>query len=256
MKKIYIFVLSAVTVFCVILGTLVHVGGWLDLGFFPFGGDSGSSKEYSEEQPGFRSLDIDAAVMSVTIQKGDRYHISYKASENLIPKMELKGETLVVTQPSTRKFWKNILGNKKCEMTITIPEGTVLNSAKFDFDVGNLIVSDLSSEQTKVSSDVGNVELTSCRGNRLEAESDVGNIEIRSSEFKDTQIDTDVGNVYFSAAGNFSEYNVALATDLGKVTVDGNKLKRNFSQTASAASSGRRLTVETDTGNIEITTSK
>ena len=43
MKKIYIFVLSAVTVFCVILGTLVHVGGWLDLGFFPFGGDSGSS---------------------------------------------------------------------------------------------------------------------------------------------------------------------------------------------------------------------
>ncbi len=127
MKKIYIFVLSAVTVFCVILGTLVHVGGWLDLGFFPFGGDSGSSKEYSEEQPGFRSLDIDAAVMSVTIQKGDRYHISYKASENLIPKMELKGETLVVTQPSTRKFWKNILGNKKCEMTITIPEGTVLN---------------------------------------------------------------------------------------------------------------------------------
>ncbi len=35
MKKIYIFVLSAVTVFCVILGTLVHVGGWLDLGFFP-----------------------------------------------------------------------------------------------------------------------------------------------------------------------------------------------------------------------------
>ena len=121
----------------------------------------------------------------------------------------------------------------------------MLNSAKFDFDVGNLIVSDLSAEQTKISSDVGNVELTSCRGNRLEAESDVGNIEIRSSEFKDTQIDTDVGNVYFS-----------LATDLGKVTVDGNKLKRNFSQTASDASSGRRLTVETDTGNIEITTSK
>lgn len=255
MKKIYIFVLSAVTVFCVILGTLVHVGGWLDLGIFSFSGASGS-KEYSEDQPGFGSLEIDADVMSVTIQKGESYHISYKASENLIPKMERRGETLVVTQPSTRKFWKNIFGNQKCEMTITIPEGQVLSSAKFDFDVGNLIVSDLSAEQTKISSDVGNVEMTSCRGNRLEAESDVGNIEIRSSEFKDTQIDTDVGNVYFSAAGSFSEYDVSLATDIGKVTVDGNKCKRNFSQTASDASGGRRLTVETDTGNIEITTSK
>lgn len=255
MKKVYVVVISAVTVMCVVAGTMAHVGGWLDGGIFSFGGGSGKYQEYAEKQPEFRSLKIEADVMSVTLQKGDGYHISYKASEKLIPKIELKGDTLVVTQPSKGfSFWN--WGNKKCEMILTVPEGVQLADAEFNLDVGNLIISDLSADHMKVTADVGNVEMDSCRGNRLEAEADVGNIEIRSGEFVGAEIENDVGNVYYSAASDLSQYNIALATDIGKVTVDGNSYKKSFNQTASGDSGGRRLTVETDTGNIEIATSR
>lgn len=255
MKKVFVVVISAVTVMCVVAGTLAHVGGWLDGGIFSFGGGSGKYQEYAEEQPEFRSLKMEADVMSVTIQRGDGYHISYKASEKLMPKIELKGDTLVVTQPSKGfSFWS--WGNKKCEMTLTVPEGVQLADAEFDLDVGNLIISDLSVDHMKVTADVGNVEMNSCTGNRLEAEADVGNIEIRSSDFVDAEIENDVGNVYYSTNSDLSGYNVTLATDIGKVTVDGNSYKKHFSQTASGTSDGHRLAVETDTGNIEIATSR
>lgn len=118
MKKMYIVVLSTVTVICIVVGTVAHIGGWFS--DFPFGKDSGSYREYEEEQPQFQSLKINADVMSVRIQKGDSYHISYKASERLEPKIKFEGDTLVVTQPARGfSFW----GNKKCEMTVTVPEG-------------------------------------------------------------------------------------------------------------------------------------
>lgn len=253
MKKVYITALSVVTVLCIIVGTLAHVGGWFNI--FPFGDDSSGSLDYAEDQPEFKSLKLEADVMSVTIQRGDKYHISYKASEKLAPKIKLEGDTLVVTQAS-RGFSFFFGGNKKCEMTLTVPEGVQLADAEFDMDVGSLKMADLSVDHMNVTTDVGNLEMTSCTGKHLEVESDVGNIDIRTSEFADTKIETDVGNVFFSTTGDLSRYALALATDIGKVTVDGNNYKNHFSQTASGASDERRLTVETDTGSIEIATSR
>lgn len=249
MKKVYVIVLSTITVLCIILGTLGHAGGWF--GWLDFGIGSGKYVEYAEEQPKFQSLEIEADVMSVTIQQGDSYHISYKASEKLRPKIELRDDTLVVTQ-SSKGF--NLWGNKKCEMTLTVPEGIQLDNAKFTMDVGDMHIRDLFADHINISADVGNVEMSSCKARRLEAEADVGNIDFRSCDFADTQIETDVGNVYFSTSIDLSQYNIALATDIGKVTVDGSSHKRNFNQTATDNTDSRRLTVETDTGNIEIAT--
>ena len=250
MKKMYIVVLSTVTVLCIVVGTMAHTGGWFS--GLPFGDSSEGASEYSEEQPAFRSLEIKADIMSITIQRGSSYHISYKASENIRPKIKVEGETLVVTQPEKKRIFGNFFGNKKCEMILTVPEVVQLSRADFNLDVGNLRIEDLNVDQMKVLADVGNVEMVSCTGNRLEAETDVGNIDIRSSKFTDTQIESDIGNVFVSGIGELSGYTVGLSTDIGKVTVNGEKCKRQFNQTAASKDDGRRLMVETDTGNIEI----
>lgn len=250
MKKIYIVVISTVTVFCIVIGTMAHVGGWFS--GFVFDGSLEGVSEYSEDLSAFRSLDIEADVMSVTIKKGDRYHISYKASEKMKPKITAKGETLVVTQPEKKKFFGNFFGNKKCEMTLTVPEGTQLTRAEFNLDVADLKLADITADQMRIVTDVGNIEMASCTGNRLEAETDVGNVDIRSSAFKDMDIESDVGNVYVSGIRELSAYTVGLSTDIGKVTVNGEKCKKQFNQTAVKDNDGRRLIVETDTGNIEI----
>lgn len=254
MKKVFIATLSAVTVLCIVVGTMVHVGGWFQ--GFSFGGDSGEPISYDEEQQEFRSLKIEADVMSVTIQKGDSYRISYEASEQrLAPKIELKGDILMITQ-SFRAFNFLRFGSHKCKMTLTVPEGVQLGGVEFDLDVGELILSDLSVDHMKIATDVGNVEMASCGGKRLEAESDVGNIDIRSSEFMDAEIETDVGNVSYSAARDLSSYDLTLATDIGKVTVDGESCKKQFNQAASADADKHRLAIETDTGSIDIVTAR
>lgn len=250
MKKAYIVVISTVTVLCIVIGTMAHVGGWFN--GFTFDGSLEGASEYSEELTAFRSLDIEADVMSVTIKKGDRFHISYRATDSMKPKFAVKGETLVVTQPEKKRFFGNLFGNKKCEMTLTIPEGVQLTRTEFNLDVADLKIADLAADQMKIVTDVGNVEMVSCTGNRLEAESDVGNVDIRSSAFKDMEIESDVGNVYVSGLGELSAYTIGLSTDIGKVTVNGEKCKKQFNQTAVKDNDGRRLIVETDTGSIEI----
>ncbi len=277
-KTVYLTILSLVTVFCIIAGSIYHISGWIGFGlggFFNFitGGDSSSSRNqvtYSEDINSFNRIKIDTDVMNINITEGQTFHLEYDCLENREPKFEVSGNTLDVKQESARGWLRNHI-NYKCSMTITIPSGTVLESTDITTDVGNININNTECKDFKTESDVGNIEIKSCIFEYSEIESDVGNIETSSSdlgitnietdtgdidittcEFKDMQIYNDVGNVeLYNNKIDISNYTVDMSTDLGSIKVNGEKHKRSFYQKAPGSSDTYNITIETDIGNIK-----
>lgn len=278
-KTLYLTVLSLVTVFCIIAGSIYHISGWIGFGlgsvfnFISGDGDSSSSRSqatYSEDIDTFKNIKIDSDVMSINIKEGDAFHLEYDCLESRKPSFKVSGNTLDIKQPSARGWLRNHI-NYKCDLTITIPSGTVLESSDIVTDVGNIDINNTECKDFNAESDVGNITIKSCTFEYSEIESDVGNIEASSSDlgktnietdtgdiditscgFKDTEIYNDVGNVELSDNKiDISNYTVDLSTDFGSIKVNGKKHKRSFYQEASGSKDIYNIIIETDIGSIK-----
>lgn len=279
-KTVYLAVLSLVTVFCIIIGSIYHISGWVGFGlgnlfhFISGSEDTGSGTNrnritYSEDLSPFSQIEIDTDVMNINIEKGDNYHLEYDCTENRQPEIEVTGNKLKLKQPKAKGWLRNHI-NYKCDMTLTIPEGTVLDNADITTDVGNVYINNTECNDIKLELDVGNLEIKLCTFKDSEIESDVGNIKINQSdignsnietdtgdvnikecEFKDIEIYNDIGNVDLDSSHiDISNYSVDLSTDLGAIRCNGTKQKKHFYQAAKAASSAYMVTIETDIGSI------
>lgn len=278
-KTIYLTVLSLITVFCIIAGSIYHISGWIGFGldnFFNFISDNGSSisrsydqETYAKDLDTFSKIKIDTDVMNINVKEGNTFHIEYDSPENRKPEFNVSDSTLEVKQQSARGWLRNHI-NYKCDMTITIPSGTVLDSADITTDVGNIHLDNIECKDFKLESDVGNVDIKSCTFNYSEIESDVGNIEAASSDLGNSNIETDTGDIDITTCAfknidiyndignvglesskiNTSDYTIDLSTDVGSVKYKGEKHKKSFYQAASGSPETYKITIETDIGNI------
>jgi len=279
-KTAYLTTLAIITVACIIFGSVYHIGGWLGFGigsifnFLSYDDDdrnSGLSRNrvtYSEDIDTFDKIEIDTSIMNVTIQQGNTYHLEYDCVEYIEPEFSVKNSQFKLKQPSKPKWGNN---NNKCNMTLTIPSGTVLSNTDIISDVGNITINNTESRNISVESDVGNVIIESCTFESSEIEGDVGNIETNKSElgktnietdtgniditdckFKDIEVYNDVGNVELDAISDISNYDIDLLTDLGSVRFNGEKQKKHFYQKASSSSGSYNMSIETDIGDISV----
>ena len=279
-KTAYLTTLAIITVACIILGSVYHIGGWVGFGigtFFDFisfdddYNDSGSRWDrvtYSENIDTFDKIEIDTSIMNITIQQGDKYYLEYDCVEYMKPSFSVKNGTFKLEQPSKPRGSRN---NNKCSMTLTIPSGTELSIADITSDIGNININNTEIRNITIESDVGDIDIKSCIFETSEIEGDVGDVDLNKSnlgktnietdtgdidiidcEFKDIEVYNDIGNVDLNTSSDISNYDIELSTDLGSIDFNGNKQKRHFYQAASGSSETYRISIETDIGNISI----
>lgn len=274
-KTLYLTVLSIVTVLCIIFGTIYHLTGWLGSGInFDLFHNNSSSKldynriTYSEDLDSFNTINIDASVMDITIEIGDNYHLTYDCVSFLAPEINVKNDTLTLTQPSVPRFGGS---NNRCEMTLTIPSGAVLNNATIEADVGNITITDISMGYIELQADVGEISLNSCDFNNSDIEADIGNLKINSCnlgkaeinadmgninmtscDFTDIEVSNDMGNISLSTDMDLSGYSMDIATELGNLTINGENHKRHYNQSAADSPDTYRLIIENEAGNIDV----
>ena len=278
-KTAYLTTLAIITVACIILGSVYHIGGWVGFGigtFFDFISfdddykDSGSRWNrvtYSENIDTFDKIEIDTSVMDITIKEGDNCHLEYDCVEYMEPDFSVKNDVFKLKQPS-KPHWGR---NNKCKMTLTIPSGTGLSITDIVSDVGDININNTESRNISIESDVGDINIESCTFETSEIEGDVGNIDIKKSslgksdietntgeitikdcEFKDIEVYNDIGNVDLNTSYHISNYDIELTTDLGSINFNGSKQKRHFYQAASGSSETYRISIETDIGSISV----
>lgn len=255
-KKIFLIVLAVVTIFCIIFGSFHHLGiskkGYSSLsssirnGFrhgkfyfhsddvddideedFDFEDDDPKSFE-SETISEFNELDVNLKVGGLKIERGNKWEIQSKYTfKYLKPEYSLKNGKLTITQPGYKKQY---IGNKSCNVVITVPFGT-------EFDKVNIKMA------------VGAVELSGFDIKKGSIDTDVGAISISNVNFNDLDLDSDVGAVAIELVEPVEKYDININSDLGGIVVDGKNVKRRYSQ---KGDKDKSLRINTDIGGIEV----
>lgn len=275
MKKIYLVLISLITICCIFIGTAIHLGRIFS--FTPSAGMNisfGESMErekitfdqedYKEFLQGeMHKLTIQGSVLDICVETGDSFYGEFEYVTHLKPVFEEKRGELLIKQP------KNSLGvgDNSCSLRLTIPSGMEFALLNLQSDVGNVKIINLTGEEFRLSSNVGDVRMEQSSCQTLDVKSDVGDIAIIDSQFDtgssdsncgDTKLQgisfkeftakADIGDVAVESNVNLDNYELNLASDVGEVRVNGESYDKKCKQKGSEGS----LKITGDIGDVRV----
>lgn len=278
-KNIYIYmtVLAVITIAAIIFGSLYHITGWFSFTGMNDGGErngSGSkADQVSENFEEFHSINIDADVMDLTITTGpdESFEATWNYNIKGAPDVDVEDGTLNVQQKSNRDFRNITMGFFKknhAEMTITVPEGTVLKDITINGDVMDLDINAIETGNCSVSLDVGDVDIKGFKSSNLTMNtetgdidleevtspamtvtSDAGDLDVKNCDFNALSAETQTGSIDIDTGGRTAEYRLILETELGSVEVDGKDCGKQYSN---SANSEKKIQASSEIGSIEV----
>ena len=257
-KSAYLVILAIVTVVCILGGTAYRFAGCgreiashidnfdMEVSDTESWGSEKSLK--NEKQEPFTGISVDTDVMDVTIVQGDGYYLSYDCSEKLVPKYSVQDGTLVVTQSGNNKItWG--MNNVSCDMQITVPEGTELDSLTIKSDVGDIEIDDVEAKNFDVTASVGDINVENAGMGESSFSADTGNITLTDCTYGNLTVDSSVGDVELTSGQSLEGYTLNLTTDVGSVEYQGEKYEHKYKVDGT---NGKTITVKNSVGDVTI----
>lgn len=248
-KTVLLIILGAITVFCIIIGTIRNVGKGFNFFNNPvihlgdddpevnfkweWHSDNDGNKEnnysISQSLDKFSAIRIDGSIMEIRVEEGDRFYFDSTFTRDwLRPKISVENETLVVKQGRQKIGFKG--GNNNCRVVITVPSGTKFSDIVIDSNVGDIKLRNLFTE-------------------RIDIQTNVGEVSVRDVSFDKLEVNSNVGEISIAPVYSIDEYSISASTDVGEVRVDGKKYKRNYN---SSGSTGKRIKLSANVGEVNI----
>lgn len=251
-KNSYLMILTIVTVVCVLAGSAWHIFKWgfslLD-DFVPFFDTDRKNTGKLLDETGadveeFTSINIDASLIDLNIESGDRFSISYSGREKLRPEYEVKDSCLYVKQKEG-KWWGS---NTECSMTITVPKE--LAEVTVDASTGDIDFEGISIQSLKLDASLGDIDIEDCTIGDVDIDTSTGDLELGNIIFDTLKIDASMGDIRVEAAEDLSDYDIKVDIALGEITVNGQEYHDSYS--SPAAGSDKSVTIDGSTGDIEL----
>lgn len=248
-KAAILFVLTIITVACIIIGTYRFTGNvksniknslkehGITINGFDWDWDyddeyDGNSsvrgaKSVSSSLDAFTNLKIDAKVMSVTIKNGDTLSYSCKFNKDkLKPEVTNENGTLIIKQQG----FNHNNGNLNCNLVITVPRYTKLDNVDLKLNVGEIDLQGFDCTEIEVINNVGEIDINDINFEKLEAQTNVGELSIKTMEPLD-------------------DYKIEAETNVGELNVSGRTYKHKYSQSGSTS---KRINAKSNVGEIRI----
>ena len=240
-KRIYLIILTLVTVSAIIIGSMLHLWG-------AFGG-FGSQAGFQEEVESYSNIEIKCDYMETKIREGNSFKVDYKGSKKGRPAIIVKEDTMYVEQPGAGKVHFLSWGSQKASLTIYVPKGIPLNNITAEQDVGALDIKNISAENVNITCDVGDVEINNAKLINLEASCDVGDFDMDKTKFDTAVVTSNVGDVDISGVKDLDAYEMNLSNDLGDIKVNGRNEKSSY---RTQGTTNKRIEITNDIGDIKI----
>jgi len=130
-----------------------------------------------------------------------------------------------------------------------------INDAKIDefeaaLDTGILTLENCEILKGKIKSGIGSVKGTLIKSSNLKITCATGSIDLKGDFQGNTELSNNIGSIKLETSRNRDFYDYDISTDIGSITLDGEKQKRIVNN--SNRNSDDKLTVTTDTGSIKI----
>lgn len=237
-KSIYIAIISAATIFCIIFGSWYHISGFAETlkgkfhTNFNFSSDKDddtfvNSSENNISLESFDKIEANLKVGDFKIVKGDSFKYSYSANRTwLVPEIKVNNGTLSIKQ--TGKAKTNV-GMNNASVTITVPENT--NFSDLDIAVN-----------------VGEVKLSDFFTDKINVDIDVGEINVKNVDFNKGEFEVDVGDLKISGVNDPSSYSLDIKCSIGDANAFGNTGKKIKTE----ASGKKYIKADIDIGDCKL----
>lgn len=264
-KNIWMAVLTVITVCCVIGGTFYHAGIFGLQDRFHFRDDK--TINVSTDLEAFCAIDVDADMMDLSIEKGDRFYIDGKYTDVLQFEYEVKDKTLYIKGKTVRKAFLRGNGNYKCNITLTVPENTTMDSMEIKLAMGNINVENITSIDCKALTNMGNCIFEKCSFGEADIDTNMGEITIKDTDlgeseidnnmgsikmerciFQDLDVDNSMGEISIDINQNIDEYQIDLKAEMGDVRVNGQSEGTKYRQSGNNG----KLTASTSMGSVTL----
>ncbi len=233
MKKAYIVILCLVTIVVILVG----VGRWFGPSFGIFGSWQ-KGETVSEEivlTDSITGISMNMNLGDVDIESGEALKVSYTFPEELVPEVTVENGILTIEQSA--KNIQSTLGNDRCKMTVTIPEGTELTSIDVTMDAGDLDVDELTADTLSVTMSAGDLDVDELTADTLSVMMSAGDLTVSDSMIGTVNAENDFGNVTLDVTAD----KVSASVDAGDIEIKTNALT---------------IVADCDLGNIDIITEK
>lgn len=181
------------------------------------------------------AIDVDVDCGDITLREGKCFSVSVAWNfRGFTLDYELEDGVLKVESESRSSFLNGISGLEN-EVTITVPAGSALDSLELSTNLGDIDVdAACTANETNLSTNLGNVKCVGVWAAELTAESDLGDVDIR-------------------LPGSKGDYLWKLSTDLGKLSVDGERQSGSTVGAAIRGGTGKcRVEANSDLGDVSV----
>lgn len=255
-KTIILVTLAIVTVLAIGLGSLLRSSR-----VFKSSKGLGPIEEgIVEIKEDFDIISVNLSVAKFDVQYGDTASIYYKIPKNLIPEINVKGNTLEISNAAGNVNLPGdikSLDNRDYQVTLIIPKNSEyismdisvncgdinlekikLENISVDADFGQISIADLDCTNCEINADMGDISLNNIVAKNLVVDVDCGNIVVDGIECDVVNADNSMGNIEIKEAkAETGEFDV----DMGSLTING-----DFDE----------ITAGCSMGSIDVTTDK
>jgi len=195
----------------------------------------------SETNQSVDRITVEADLINLHVVSGDAFRAEWDVADSFSDvEIRTEGNELKIRKKGGEsinlKFGTNLdLEDLKSDLTLTVPEGALLEELKIELDCGNVAVKGVKSQRTKIDAACGNIELRKADLGDLEVEADCGNVDLEEVTASKMALQADLGRVAVLEGETESLYAKA---DCGQI--DCRRIKAD------------RVELDADCGNIEV----
>ena len=258
-KQRFVRRLNSITIICIIIGCIIHIGGFITGGILSslFSFRSGTTTVGRGEQAAtgsFSKLDCSLAIGDLIIQPGDEYSYEYKNyPSGKEPEIKLKNGTLEIRQKGNLDLWTNNKSYKDSQVIITVPAESGI-TADLKISMGQVEMNDLKLGDVKINANMGEVILKKCTTADIDIDANMGGINLTECDFLMGDLDANMGSINIL---NSSFLQADCDSDMGSITVSGyyNDLTADCdmgSIDVESENSDTKFDLDTDMGSVRV----
>ena len=165
---------------------------------------------------------------------------------------EVKVKSYIANNTWTVEGSKTIGNNENGVVSIIIPKGFHAKKAVMKLTAGNVLVSGLSADNTKVEVGMGKCEIKNMYSQRLDMKCGMGDIVGSCSMNGDVNVDCGMGNVTLTLTNSADNFNMSATAGMGCVDIGGTKIHGAGSKLDNNIGASHNINVKCGMGNVKI----
>ncbi|MDE7322573.1 MAG: DUF4097 domain-containing protein [Lachnospiraceae bacterium] len=264
-KNIWMAVLTVITACCVVGGTFHYYGIFGFRNGFRFG--EGRLTSADSDLEAFYAVNVDADMIDLSIESGEKFYLNGRYTDGLMFEYEVKDGILYIKQRLPKKALWGGMRSESCNVTLTVPEGKVMDFLDIRTAMGNIDVEGITSSDCEVQTSMGNCTFDECNFDEAdictnmgeitvkdthlgeaELDNDMGTIIVERSTFDNLSADNSMGDISIDAEQNLDKCQIELESGMGNVKVNGHNEGTKYRQTGDAG----KLEASTSMGSLKL----